>query len=154
MSNHNLPSIESTTAPPTTRLPSPDGKPLLTSILLGTVIFIGGGVFGAAGAFLLSEEELPEPDSQLILREDFPDIMSARVQERFELTDEQRDQVRGIFARYVPRMREVRHKIEPQMREIVVPLSIEISEIMTPEQAELWRQEMKQRAVDRLGGPR
>lgn len=131
-------------------IPKPEspGPPVhWSSVLLGLVLFLCGGLAGAALTEFRHEsrDELPAAPA-------IPRRLADHLQSKLGLTIEQRDAIEKITREHQVELRRLRRRFFPQFRPLLDSFVQQISDVLSPEQAEQWRKGVRQR-IREMGIP-
>ena len=139
-SDHNNPG-DSHAATLDARLPSGRSCRLSAwiSIALGIVIFLAGGICGAAALRLAAR---PKPLTNL---KEIPERVAVKIQQDLGLNDTQRDGIERIVREHQPELHRLRVRIMPEMRREYAQMVEEVSLLLTPDQAARFQAEAQRR---------
>jgi hypothetical protein len=136
--------MNSETAPPpgnsaaSAALPPPPRRRWLTLLLAG-VLFASGVVVGGAGALWTVRQRA----LQLVRHPDHaPQQISARLQKRLGLSDEQTVRVREVLKRRQGELLKIRRQAQPQVERQLDLLQAEVAAELDEQQAERWRADL------------
>jgi hypothetical protein len=109
------------------------------SIALGIVIFLAGGICGAAALRLAAR---PKPLTNL---KEIPERVAVKIQQDLGLNDTQRAGIERIIRGHQPELHRLRVQIMPEMRHEFAQMVDEISLLLTPDQAARFQAEAQRR---------
>lgn len=119
----------------------------LVSALVLAVLFLSGLAVGmAADRFMhrppfrgeRGEHPMGPPDAAM--RERIAAMVSRRLKEDLDLTDDQAAQIRGMIPGHIVALDSVRAAVAPQIDSVVKRSAAEIAAVLTPEQRTRWEQ--------------
>lgn len=109
------------------------------SAAMGIVIFVAGGICGAAAVRLAPH---PKPLASL---SELPARVAERMQYDLGLSDAQRQSIEQVVREHQPELRRIRLRILPEMRAELEQVVDDMSAVLTPEQAKRFRAEAERR---------
>lgn len=120
--------------------PPPRRRNWLSSMMLGLVILVCGGIIGAGiTAHILWDRFLHgvrRPEA-IGLR------ITQHLTEDLDLSEEQTEEIRGIIEKHHRAQRQIMREAHPRLRAELDSLRTEVEELLTPEQAERWNERIE-----------
>jgi Spy/CpxP family protein refolding chaperone len=124
------------------------------SICFGLIILITGIVIGVSSAMLVNQQgRLQGPKG--------PGFASAamihRLQDKLQLTKEQKDKLKPIFDEHFEKLHEIRTEAQPKIVEQLNELNEEVAAVLTEKQLEKWEKNLSHIPGDfrpQMGGRR
>ena len=110
-------------------------------VMLMLLIFIAGGVLGAAGTIIYTVHHLQEIGQH---PERAPQRITQRMREKLDLTDAQAEAVQEILERRQHELMAIRREIHPRVKAIMDASRDEIAEVLTDDQQVKWKQMYEQ----------
>lgn len=106
-------------------------------ILFAGVIFLCGMITGATGAAWLISSRVQH---WITNPEIIPERVTAFLQRRLDLDEEQREKVLEILERRLENVRAIRSEIKPRLEKELSGVQTEINDLLTPKQAQQWNE--------------
>ncbi len=111
----------------------------LRNLALGVIILLCGAAIGAVVTALVIERTHGMHKGDRL-----PELIAARMQEKYNLTDAQRGQLQAIFEEHRKKLSDIRAEVQPRVEAEHEALRRAVDDVLTPEQAEDWQREFEQ----------
>jgi Spy/CpxP family protein refolding chaperone len=122
--------------------PAPAGRRAWRrSLVLGTVILLCGMAIGSVITAVVVE---PRPVHGMRRSDRLPERIVQEMQEKYNLTDEQKRQLLAIFEEHGKKLSDIRAEVQPRVDAEHEALRRGVEAVLKPEQAEQWRKEFEQ----------
>jgi len=112
----------------------------LRSLVLGVVILLCGAAVGAVVTALAIERQ---PMHGMHRGDRLPELIAARMQEKYNLTDAQKGQLQAIFEEHGKKLSDIRAEVQPSVEAEHEALRRAVEAVLTPEQAADWEKEFE-----------
>jgi len=110
----------------------------LRSLVLGVIILLCGAAIGAVAAALVIERM-----HGMHRGDRLPELIAARMQAKYNLTDAQRGQLQAIFEEHRKNLSDIRAEVQPRVEAEHEALRRAVDDVLTPEQAADWQEEFE-----------
>lgn len=109
--------------------------PVWRTVILGVVILVCGMVIGGGFTTYVLWKRV---ESTILHPRLVPERIVEHMEASLELSDEQVEQIREIFARRHERFDQLREEVEPLVHAELDSIHAEVARVLTPEQLEQW----------------
>jgi len=116
-------------------------RPWGRSLVLGFIILVCGAVMGSVITALVIEER---PGRWTRHSERLPERIAEEMRAKYNLTDDQTNQILAVFQDHAKKLSEIRAEVQPRVEAEHEALRATVESILTPEQAAQWRSEFEQ----------